>query len=89
MSNSAQVDTTPVNTTRLRPAKSIVFFTRIWNKPAGEKKLPVGLFQILAKKFSFGGRFVPGEKNFFESVLTSNTKDHMELYPLAERRFIF
>ena len=46
------------------------FFAKVFVPDFGEKKF-------------FAGRFVPGEKNFFESVLTSNTKDHMEWYPLA------
>ena len=62
----------------------LIFWTRIWNKPVWEKFFSqTGLFQISGKNIFFAGRFVPGEKNFFESVLTSNTKDHMEWYPLV------
>ena len=49
----------------------------------GKNFSQTGLFQISGKNIFFAGRFVPGKINFFESVLTSNTKDHMELYPLV------
>ena len=79
------MDTTPVNTTRLRSAKSIDFLDQNLEQTGLGKKFlsQFGLFQISGKNIFFAGRFVPGKINFFESVLTSNTKDHMEWYPLV------
>ena len=48
-----------------------------------EKKFPDRFVPDFRKNIFFAGRFVPGKINFFESVLTSNTKDHMEWYPLV------
>ena len=78
------MDTTPVNTTRLRSAKSIDFLDQNLEQTGWRKFFFAGRFvPDSGEKISFAGRFVPGEKNFFESVLTSNTKDHMEWYPLG------
>ena len=78
-----QLQSTQTGSGRRNP---LIFWTRIWNKPAGEKKFsPAGLFQISEKNIFFAGRFVPdsgeiyffglGKINFFQIPVCSRICD--------------